>query len=512
MKEKSFLNSIKKHPVKSALFGVLALILLSGLSFGLWIFVLRPGKPMLSEAPARNIPIHFPQKGPYYIIPESPKEGSIIAYMYESGATDKLFSEFFDTDVCMAPKVISSVRMFSSYLSDLDESFGDDYPPYILLGIDPYASFLQSCSNKKLYMENLSFIREVSEAHPYCMFLVQYPDDSALFWNNLSGDDLDNARYAYINPVREFYDIINVRFLYHSVDEWVLYPQCLREGDHLTTRVEDNLLALDISSLSRTLRADTVGDVLDRVIADSKEYNGVYESYADLRDKKVFFLGDSVFGNFRDETAISTFFADMTGASVYNTSLGGVSAVSVADDSTEIGTAFAFLTKDADKDAFDRIFPSYEPHDTFIRAEADLSGTDGEDCIFIVEYGLNDYLGAQRVEDYSAAMEHIILTLKSKYPSGQVLVLAPGYISKYSLGDYIFDEGGSMLREYRDETVAVSEKTGTPCINLMDIPGFSQENCDDFILPDGIHYNEKGRYMIAQHLARYLKDLGTAAK
>jgi len=507
---KEIIAALKKHPIVLAGCVLLSVLLLTGIIICLWFFVLKPGKGVLSDASVKNKEIKTFEKGAYYTVPESPSEGSIVAYMYDSGVSDRLFTEFFDTDSYMAPKCISSVRMFADYLEDLDEAFGDNYPPYILLGIDPYAAFKQSCSNKETYLKNLEFIRDFCDAHPYCMFLVQYPDDDASFWNSLSGKELEDARLAYITPVREFYDLINVRFIYHSVEEWVLYPQCLRSGSgkkHLSTDVADELLASDIMSLDCTLRVDTVNDVMDDVIEKSSKYEEVFSSYADLSDKKVVFFGDSIFGNYREETAISTFFAEMTGAKVYNLGQGGLSAHQVCSASDPMAVAFDYFTGKTDIGRFDAEVSDFVSYPSYRLAASDLAGTEGKDCIIFVELGLNDYLGYVPVPEYEKSMEYILDTLKNAYPKAQIVTLVPGYVGKYDFGYYIMGEGGSVLPEYRDAALRVSENAGVSYISLTEIPGFEQENWEDYILLDGIHYNEIGRYRIAGYLAQYFKDL-----
>ncbi len=501
--------SEKSRPFVIAGLTVVSAVLLTAIMVCLWLFVLKPGKGACAEAPGKITGIKDVGRGAYYVVPVSPKEGSIIAYMYDSGVSDRLFTEFFDTDSYVAPKNFSSLRMFADYLEDLDEAFGEDYPPYILLGIDPYAAYRQSCSNKDTYIKNLEFIRDFCNAHPYCMFLVQYPDDNASFWNSLSGQELEDARLAYITPVREFYDLINVRFIYHSVREWVLYPECLRAGigkTHLSTDVADELLASDIMSLGCTLRVDTVNDVMDKVIEDSKKRDDVYASYADLAGKKVIFFGDSIFGNYREETAISTFFAEMTGSKVYNLGQGGLSAYQVNDSSDPMAVAFEHFAGKCDVSRFDSKVSGYISYSSYRLAASDLAGTSGKDCIIFVELGINDYLGGKPIPEFESNMEYIIDTLKTSYPEARIVTLVPGYLGKYDFGYYIMDEGGSVLPEYRDTVISVSEKKGVPYICLTDIPGFEQENWEDYILLDGIHYNENGRYRIAQYLARYFKD------
>ncbi len=481
------------------------------LSFFIWTKFIRDHKVVLSGPVSKNAGIDHPAKGD--IFPEvSPFSGQdYIAFGFDSCITDNVFTMFFGYDPVNVPEPIHSIRMMEKYVSlTLGECEDPTFPSYVVLGIDPYAAFLQSCSNRNLFQDNLSFVTELANAHPDSRFGIILPEDSAFKWNSLSYEARTDARLSYILLVRQFAESSNIRVFYYPIEEWVLYSDCIRTGgpdSPIKEGIYDHLLAENLASESAgfLLTKENVNDVMDSVIERAAEIDSVYSSYADLTGKKVMFLGDSIFGNFRDESSVSSFFRDMTGAVTYNLGQGGMCAVNIANPNEPLGMAFIHLTGYLDRTAFDSAFSSYYSYGDFGLATAALADSQGEDSIFVVEYGLNDYFSGIPVEDYRNAMNRIVSELKSAYPASRILVLSPGYIAMYDNGDMPLNEESGQLSEYRVAAYEVAMENGAEFLSQTDDFGFVQEETGIYLLPDLVHYNEIGRYRVAQTIARYLK-------
>ena len=504
-------ESFKKHPVKGTLTALLSAALLSVLGIAFWIFVIIPDKGAPSGVPRKYYPVSHIGRGILYDTDVEGEFQDFIAYMYESNVSDDLFTRYYAYDSFMSPYTIPSVRKYGKYvtavLSDVPD---DEFPSYLILGIDPYKAFLQSCSNKDTFTQNLDFLCNLAGTHPASVFAVMLPADSATKWNSYDPETLKEARLSYIMLVRKFAECPNIHVYYHSLEEWVLYSNCLRESgseDVLLDRTYNNLIATDISTydLSHLLVQGSVNDLMDSVIDMSSKYDETLQTYADLSGTNVVFVGDSIFGNFRDETGVCSFFEEMTGATVYNLGEGGMSASDVTDPSNPLSHAFNYLIGKESVSEIDKYYTHFDSYNSFRLAGTKLPEGKGENTVFIVEYGLNDYFGGVTAEDYYSSMTEIIKGLKDAYPNARILILSAGYISMYNNGGMAIEPDSAPLQTYRDIAAQVSEEYGCEFLSLTDDFGFTQEQTLLFLNADLVHYNERGRYQLAQVLARYFK-------
>lgn len=489
--------------------GVLVLVTL-GLIFLIHKITL-PRKSTSHEEIHIEMPAIGPKKGGGIIVASLHDVDAVIAYMYDSNKTDSVFTGNYGIESVIMPKTYHSIRFFRDYVTgSLASLEGDDFPHHVVLGIDPYASYLQCCANKEYFKKNIDFIAELAGDHPTTAFYIYLPDDSAAKWASYSEDELTSARMSYIVFVRQFEQYPNVHIYYHPCEEWYLYSDSIRTGSGsgaVRSDVYTSIMFADISDhdLRYMLLADTVNARMDEVIDMARDYESVRASYADLSDKKVIFLGDSIFGNYRNETSVSSFFEDMTGAAVYNLGVGGRAGVNVADPTSDVGIAYNYLLGKENITALENACKNLPAYNSMRLAGSLLAGTDGDGFIFILEYGLNDYFGGSCAAEYEEALTKLVNGIKQAYPKAEIVLLSPGYLSVFDEGQMIVEEGGDVLPAFREATVNVAAATGVPVLNLTDDFGFSQETTWVFLLGDGVHYNEIGRYRMAQTLARYFK-------
>ncbi len=493
---------------------ILTALLLDGIIFVLWMKVLRPGKLLGAEVVKYSGICHV-QKAGRLPLPEKFTDDDIIAYMFGSNVSDSVFADLFGDDTLMIKNVRGSVRILGDTMLSLSDMIGDkDYPKHVIIGLDPYAIFLQSCSSEELFIKNISFVTELANAHQGCFFTINLPEDHAEKWNSYTPDELEAVKRSYILTVQKFAECTNIAVYYYPVEEWVLYSTGIRGGHTdapLRGRVSDTLVSRNVTELSLNylLTENAVEERLDHVIETAAGYSDTLETYADLSGKKVFFIGDSVFGNYRDETAISSFFAEMTGAKTYNLGQGGVPAVNMTDPDFPISTAFDYLTGSTDTETFDRIVggdPGLYSYNSYRLAAADLKGTNGKDAIFILEFGLNDYFAGMDTVKYRESINEMTSRLKNAYPESKIIVLGAGYTGLYTFGTETLSEFGADLQTYREITREAALESGCTFLNLATDFDFTLGEIYVYLLKDTVHYNEGGRYRIAQHLARYFKD------
>ena len=497
------------------------ILLISGVIFGalLLIFIiiysvyrmLHPRKIVYGEEIAKLPSIERLTRGDQNAFDYCGETDAFIACMYDSNVSDSVFTTYFGYESITVTRRMPSITVLGRKMREIfDDTEDASFPRYIVLGLDPYASIVQSCSNSDLYRKQIGFIRNIASSHPDCRILITLPDDAAEKWSSLDETALKLARSSYIITVREFSDLENVRIFYNPTEEWVLYSDCIRENGPFSPilyNIDSHLLAINIdpNSTEHVLTIDNVNRIMDETIEKSAKLAEVRATYADLSGKDVYFIGDSIFGNYRDETAVSSFFRDMTGAQVFNLGEGGMSAVYAADSRSDIGSAFNYLLGKERLETFSGRCYDLRSYYSYFTAASRLQETAGDNSIFIIEFGLNDYFNGQSEDSFRDAMTRLIAELKSTYPKGEILVLSPGYISMYKGGSMLPGETGSVLQAYRDITAEVAQDTGCDLLSLTDDLGFTQDETESFLLPDLVHYNENGRYLLAQGLARYFK-------
>lgn len=501
-----------KKTSKKVLFTVLGLLII--LAAGLFFLYryLNPRKAAPRMVFSEKCIIYHPAKQSSFVdICEGISADAILAYMYETNASGRVFRDNWGLEHYILPRTYDSFRKFEKYLcGTLDTIERDDYPSRLLLGLDPYAIYLQSCSNEELYRKNLEFICDIASNNPWTLIYVYLPEDNAEKWNSLSEDELAKARLSYILMVKLFSEHQNIWTYYHSTDEWLLYSDSVRTGSEnglVRKEIIDSYMVKDISDLDTTymLNQTNVNDRMDKVITLSHRYDETVAGYADLSDKKVIFLGDSVLGNYRNETSIPSFFADMTEAKVYNLGIGGASCTDLTSAGTAAGTAFGYLTGKSGSDDFERNCRELDAYSSYRLAASDLKGSDGSGIIFVLEYGLNDYFTGVPAESFSAALSGAIGCIKETYPESRIVVLSPGYIGMYENGTVITSDTGSVLDSYRDAVRDVAGSYHAELLSLTSDFGFIQEDIYTYLYADAVHYNEIGRYRIARVMAEYFK-------
>jgi len=234
---------------------------------------------------------------------------------------------------------------------------------------------------------------------------------------------------------------------------------------------------------------------------------------------QIVVLGDSVYDNFRDETGIAYKLATELDANVYNLAIGGTAA-SVprdynyySDESLSETCGMAVAKIIAGRTPIDAIYDCTAK--SIIRDNMDkFKDTD----LFIVEYGINDFLAARDQNNpddntdprtYEGALRHILNALKEVNPDAKILLCAPSYVEFYRPnGEYIgnsnnLNNGLGTLRDFGNKMEYVSGDYGAYFFPL-DSQGLGFDNSYETMLDD-VHPNEKGREIYAANLIDFIK-------
>ena len=223
---------------------------------------------------------------------------------------------------------------------------------------------------------------------------------------------------------------------------------------------------------------------------------------------RVLVLGDSIWGNYRDDTGIAARVRDHLRSlgyepEVYNAAIGGTRA-----------------TLDAGADPWE--FDTGSSNDlpkllSILAGRTDLSCLTDEDAAaelaeaieekdeldaVIIAYGLNDYFVQASLYDsevpwygYGTALSEAAEEVHEICPHAEVLIAAPTYISQVPLP--IPTEGEKGLRNYAGLACDVARTKGLLFLDAYHALGIDDGNAEEYI-EDGVHLGEKGRDVYAR--------------
>ena len=226
----------------------------------------------------------------------------------------------------------------------------------------------------------------------------------------------------------------------------------------------------------------------------------------------VVFLGDSIFGNYRDDTSIPSQFAESTGLSSYNGGMGGTYAGLMGGNSnTDILNDCLSLVyvvnaiKNHDFSEIKAALPArkYVGIDYYAETIDGLEAIDYDSVKYIIiEHGLNDYFGGQEiysdsdvtdVNTYEGALLYAVQTLKENCPDAIIVLASPVY-------------GMDDLSAYAAVASEVAEKENIYYFDAYNQGIVTPDNVHE-VTEDDIHLNEIGRRAYAEALSEYFEGI-----
>jgi len=246
---------------------------------------------------------------------------------------------------------------------------------------------------------------------------------------------------------------------------------------------------------------------------------------------EILFLGDSIIGQYRDETSIPYLVSQQMGVTVFNGDFGGTTMSQQNREGRDAyywdGLSFSQLARAVAAQDFGgqqtiRAKNYVTMHFGDIVDELDELDFSSVKTL-VISYGMNDYSTGSPIRNpenpedtytMEGAMRAGIRLLRQSYPKLRIVFVSPTYCwwfidTEGSVVDVCenHDFGGGYLEEYVEAQRMVAQECGVEFLDLYH--GFyPNEKLEDWRLytEDGMHPNEAGRQKIAETLAAYLRN------
>ena len=238
-------------------------------------------------------------------------------------------------------------------------------------------------------------------------------------------------------------------------------------------------------------------------------------------------LGDSNFGNTRNETGIVAQISEKTGKKALNAAFGGSMMTNQYSMKTEYHSALSMhniaismcnRNFGVQKSAIDTVARTdYVGH--FQETLENLSEVDFEKVeILLIEHGVNDYMSGVPIKNgvnpydtdtFLGTIRTVVKMLEKEYPNLRIILVTPAYCTPYTASDGQFhpcDEysyGGGFLEDYVNAELEVAKELGVEIIDMYHGIDMNADNASAYLY-DGLHLNETGREMAAGLIAEYI--------
>ena len=241
-----------------------------------------------------------------------------------------------------------------------------------------------------------------------------------------------------------------------------------------------------------------------------------------LAGKTIVNFGDSIIGTAAlTGTDISSYLAQITGATVYNCGFGGCRMSSYLprqqwDAFSMYRIAYAITSRDFsyqeasfDFDDGGSKFPSYFRNHFETLKSIDFNEVD----IITISYGANDFTASRGEEDYTmsfqGSLRYSIESILTAYPHINIYLCTPTWRTwlndEYEVisdSDTKRNDKGGKRTDYVQYVKDVGAEYNLPVIDNYYELGFNHfTRSVYFPKTDGAHPNERGRYLYAKHLA-----------
>lgn len=235
-------------------------------------------------------------------------------------------------------------------------------------------------------------------------------------------------------------------------------------------------------------------------------------------------FGDSIFGEIRDEQAVSVQLQQILGQSVYNGAFGGTCAartdsegrldytrglfclaeLAKSVESGDFGVQQSVIMRESNTEYFEDVIDGLDA--------IDFSGVG----TILIQQGLNDYHAGVPIEDpqapydentFMGAVRAAVRSFRRANPKVRIVIITPVY-TWYTVNRKTCEEtdnGGGVLEDYVNADLRLAEELDLEVIDVYhDL--YPHEKWEDWKLysRDGLHPNENGMKLLTEKIAEQL--------
>lgn len=404
--------------------------------------------------------------------------------------TEEYFTYYRGMTVFKAENTISDFAGIQRYMKRIAKSGNTISAVY--LGICP----------DKVSVDELSAL---TLSYPSVTFEFILASPSAAYWQGLSEEEYAGALESWQNFLMDAGQLSGARFYFYAAEEWLITnPSLYADYFLLMPDAAGFILANSDYLHPYLLTADNAAEWSASLRQLTLSLRSGASAYPDLSDTAIVFFGDSIFGNYTDGMSVPGAVNGLTGATVYNCGYGGNSAAMVPEIPISLpGIVEAFFAEDLS------LIPKEEQIYQGFLAYLNAPPVDKKLC-FVINYGLNDYFKGCPVSSddpwdittYTGAIRTAVAYIRDKAENAQIILCTPSY-SGYALNES--DESGTVhLHDYADAVLAMAKELEVDVVDNFYTLGIDASNYTEY-LPDLVHPNEKGRFMIAQKIIEAIR-------
>lgn len=422
----------------------------------------------------------------------------------------RIDSEQYDT-VLMSMFPVSTYPLNLFYDYRLMTVFAADYVLPDVKTIDEYLNRITRSGNtvSTVYLGflpdrvTLSELAVLAEGYPSITFelIMAYPFYQ--YWENLSSRDYQHILEAYCSCLADVSLLTNANLYFFGSYEFFITNPALYRDNFLVTEDGGFFLAANSNSAySYLVTPSNCTALADSLRSLTARLRSTPPAYPDYSDKTIVFLGDSIIGYFEGGLSVPGVVNGLTQAATYNLGYGGASATVTDQTLSSLPDMLnAFYAKDT---AF---FPENTQAQTDIRRYWTSETTNDKNLCYVLSYGLNDYFcscpisspDAYDTGTFTGSIRTAVAEIRKHSPEAQIILCTPTYSS------VVFDNPGSeSLEAYVEAVLALSEELRVDVADNYHNSGINPDNHEQY-LPDLVHPNEAGRFMIARNILQSIR-------
>lgn len=376
-------------------------------------------------------------------------------------------------------------------------------PQRIYLGIDPMKLERHLLWERELDWQAsvAAFVEEQEEIE--WEMLLAYPSFGE--WQSMTEEGREQGIAGYGRAMEALTSLENLLLFYVGDQEWLICNEQNYVGEGVLNASVTHRLFLHIfCDQGYRVTADNLKERLRELEETLGAWRQDPPFVKERSDVVLVFLGDSMFGNYTDSTGVPGVVENFTKARCINCGYGGICLAQGMGDISGMDVITNLCSGQVgnipkEKAAYDGI--------------QEFAGvkTDSGRLVFILNYGVNDYLFGNTVsaEDkymttsYLGAMRTAVEQLRASYPDAEILILTPGYITFQNCGTEIVGENGALLEEYVEAALQVAREYDLPSINMYaEMEAYARN--EKILTADGVHPNEQGRFFLGMKLCEKL--------